>query len=65
MLTPRIVKTPRIGRPATPLPARLPSVLADRLVRLIRLIGDMQLYCVVRFEGRLEEVRFARAVRVH
>jgi len=64
MTTPRFVRTPHIGPPKMPLPDRLPSVVTDRLVRLIRLIGDMQLHCVIRLEGRLDEVRLARAVRL-
>ena len=39
-------------------------VLSDRLGSLISLMGDMQIHCVMTLDGRIDEVRLARAVRL-
>ncbi len=46
------------------IPARLPSVALDRLEHLVAAVADQQLHCVIRFAGRIDEARLARAVRL-
>ena len=51
--------------PAGPgIPPRIPSVALDRLEHLVRAAADQQLHCVIRFAGRIDEARMARAVRL-
>jgi NRPS condensation-like uncharacterized protein len=51
--------------PATPkIPRRLPAVAQDRMFRLSRWWCDAAFHYLVSFEGRLNEVRLRRAVRL-
>lgn len=54
--------------PASPacheIPPRLPSVAMDRLEHLVLAAADQQLHCVIRFAGRIDAPRLARAVRL-
>lgn len=45
-------------------PLRLPSVALDRLEHLVLAAADQQLHCVIRFAGRVDSDRLARAVRL-
>lgn len=46
------------------MPSRLPAVFGDQALYLMRLMGDMQLHCVVSLDGRIDEGRLSRAMRL-
>ncbi|HEY7386956.1 MAG TPA: hypothetical protein VH640_00480, partial [Bryobacteraceae bacterium] len=46
------------------IPQRLPAVALDRLMYVNRLCYDPQLHYVLKLEGRLDEARVRRAVRL-
>src|SRR5947207_15718588 len=46
------------------LPSRLRVVSGDYAVNALRLLGDMQVHCVLAFDRHLDERRLARALRL-
>lgn len=47
-----------------PIPSSYPTTEGDRIVWVLRDIGDLQLHCTMEMEGRINEERLARAIRL-
>ncbi|TNE45086.1 MAG: hypothetical protein EP343_27845 [Deltaproteobacteria bacterium] len=48
----------------SPIPYKYPTTDGDRVVWIMRDMGDLQLHCVMKLEGRVNPERMARAVRL-
>ena len=47
-----------------PIPKRIRAVLSDQIIFSMRAVGDMQIHCIVLFDGMIDEDRMARAIRL-
>lgn len=48
----------------TPIPASFSATDGDQIVRIMQLVGDMVMHCIIELDGTIQEKRLARAMRL-